>query len=325
MGKAASELLTALLQAREPVLLTGPVEPDGDSLGACLALQRVLRAKGRRVDVAGHAAHRYQGLPGVSELVPDEAVRPIYGAVVVLDGDRHRLHPSTEAAFEAAPVKAIIDHHASTRPDGYTVRWLDPAATSTTEMLYWALDEWSVPLDPELAELLYVGAIFDTGAFRYSNTTPATHRMAAALLATGIDHASLCTRILMERRESGIRLAGEVYSTLDLLQDGQLALGVVTLDDMQQQGGVGSDLEGLVDSLVFVRGVEVAVLLIERSDTVKASLRSRGRVDVARLAQQLSPTGGGHAKAAGASLSGPVQAAKQQIIGVVGAALAAIP
>ena len=165
-------------------------------------------------------------------------------------------------------------------------------------MLYRLLETWEAVLDRDLATQLYTGAIFDTGGFRYSNTTPETHQMAAALLSTGIEHAAICTRVLMERRSSGLRLAGHVFENATFHLGGELAVGRATLDLKHRFDNIDGDLEGIVDSLVHVLGVEVAVLLVERApDEIKYSLRSRGKVDVARVARELAPVSYTHLRA----------------------------
>lgn len=314
-----------MLQALEGckrVLLSGPVAPDGDSIGACLALQYILRERGVQVDVAGTASYRYDWMPAADQMVPDDEIRPVYDGVVVLDGDRHRLTPPVATAFAASPIKAIIDHHASTTPAGYTHCWLEHEAASTCEMLYHCLETWNVQLNHTLAELLYTGAIFDTGGFRYSNTTPKTHRMAAALVGAGVEHAAICTRVLMERRVGGLRLVGHVYSNATFHLDGELAIGYATLDLKDTFDIVDGDLEGVVDQLVHTTGVEVAVLLVERGpQNIKYSLRSRGLVNVAHVAREIAPSGGGHPKASGVSIEGTVAEAAQIAIDVIGAHL----
>ncbi|MCB9678783.1 MAG: bifunctional oligoribonuclease/PAP phosphatase NrnA [Alphaproteobacteria bacterium] len=315
------EMLEALVRSGR-VLLTGPSQPDGDSIGACLALQRVLRARGVTCEVAGEPSYRYTWMPGVDGMVPDARIEADWPAVVVLDGDRHRLSPRTEAAFTAAPLRGIIDHHASTTNDGYTHFWLAPEAGSACEMLYAQLGAWDVPLDRALAEVLYTGLIFDTGCFRYSNTTPESHAMAARLLEAGIDHAAICLQVLMDKRQSGLRLASEVFAEARFELDGQLAVSTVTLGQRTRLDVADGDLEGLVESLSHVHGVEVGVLLIERADGwCKLSLRSRGKVNVASVAKSLSPSGGGHAKAAGVSLREPLADIRARVISIVGDAL----
>ena len=156
----ADAVLGALEAATGPVLLTGPVSPDGDSLGACLALQRVLAQRGVAAAVCGQASYRYGSLPGIQHLLPDDEVGTDWQLVVVLDGDRHRLTPPVARAFEAAAARAIVDHHGSTVDDGYDHFWVESGAASTTAMLYRAFVARDWPVDAQTAQLLYVGLVF---------------------------------------------------------------------------------------------------------------------------------------------------------------------
>lgn len=320
MSAGADALLGALLAAPS-VLLTGPVRPDGDSIGACLALARVLERHGVTVHVAGTAGYRYDWLPGAEGLLADDAV-PHAHTVVVLDGDRHRLTRDVQPAWQAATVRGIIDHHASTTPDGYDLFWVDADATSTCEMLYLALRRRGEAIDLPMATLLHAGSIFDTGCFRYDNTTPATLAMAADLIAVGVDHAGLAARMLAERRWQGLQALSRITRGATRHVGGRLVLARVPLTLRAELDLVNDDLEGVVEMLVMVTGVEVAALLIERDDTtIKVSLRSRGRVDVCALAAELVPSGGGHRKAAGAVLTADVEALETRIAELVTVAL----
>ncbi len=309
MVEIAEDLLVRVGGSRN-VLLTGPEGPDGDSIGACLALQRVLAARlpDVRVDVAGVPAARYAWMPGADAMVPDARVGA-YDGVVVLDGDRKRLYPEVARAFAGARWTGIIDHHRSTELDGYDVAYLDPGAESTCGMVHGLARAWGVPLDRDLATLLYVGLIFDTGGFRYSNTAPSTHRLAAELLETGIDHARIMLKVLVERRPVALRLLARLLADATFSPDGRLALTACTRAIFDEVGAAEPDLEGVVDVLQHTEGVDLAVVVVERGpERVKLSLRSSGRVDVAKLARSLDPGGGGHAKAAGVVLRAPVDA-----------------
>jgi bifunctional oligoribonuclease and PAP phosphatase NrnA len=317
VDRDAPRVLSALRDGGK-VLLTGPVGPDGDSIGACLALQRVLEAEGIEVVVAGVPPARYAWLPGADRMVPDDQLPDAFGAVAVLDGDRHRLTPEVERRFARAPIKAIVDHHGSTRADGYTHAWIEPSAESTCGMLLRAFRAWEVPLDRELAEQLYVGLVFDTGGFRHSNTTPETHRLAAELLQVGIDHAAISARILAERRPAAVRAMGAVLSEARWAFDGRLAIGAVPLALQRSLALAEGDLEGVVDVLIHAVGTDVAALLVERpGGQVKYSLRSRGDIDVAQVAHQLAVTGGGHPRAAGAVVDATIDEAAERVCDVL--------
>ena len=308
--------LRRLVESATRVLLTGPEDPDGDSFGACLALQRAIRSlTDARVDVAGVAGFRYAWLPGAAEMVPDQAIAGPYDLAIVLDGDRHRLSPPVARAFHRAATTAIVDHHDTTSAQGYTLALIDREAESTCGMVLGLMDAWGLPLDHAFAEQLYVGVIFDTGGFRYSNTSAATHRVAARLLDQGIDHSAIAIRVLMEQRRAGMLLRARVLDTATFHADGAVVLGCVTQGVARQLGATRLDIEGIVDPMVYVQGCEVAVLLVERGPAeIKLSLRSRGLVNVAEIARALNPSGGGHQKAAGVLVEAPLAEVRERVI-----------
>jgi phosphoesterase RecJ-like protein len=282
--------------------------PDGDSIGACLALARAIgHLCDARVDIAGDIPYRYDWMPGADRIIADDKVRTDYDIVVVLDGDCRRLPAPVEHAFRQATLRGIIDHHSSTLPEGYDIALIDAGAASTCEMVYELMLRWDVPLDRELAALLYTGLIFDTGGFRHSNTTSETHRLAATLLDTGLEHTPINIAVLMERRPAGLKLLGHVLERVTFYKSSAVMLGVVDLETCERLGCEFGDVEGIVDAMVFTQGVELACLCVEKNASlIKLSLRSRQRVDVARLAGQLCDGGGGHPRAAGVMIPEPL-------------------
>lgn len=304
MIRQTSELF-ALIRQSTSLLLTGPEGPDGDSIGACLALQQMLQelAPDVKVFVAGVAGYRYRWLQGAEAMLADAAVGQ-YDGVVVLDGDRRRLLPNVAAAFASARWTGIIDHHRSTSPGDYTVACFEPDAESTCGMVYRLGQAWGASLNPSIAAALYTGLIFDTGGFRYANTKPDTFQLAAKLIETGLDHADISRKVLSERRFEGVMLLGRVLVAAERSADGQILLGRCSTALMQELSALDEDIEGIVDALQHVAGVELAVLLVERGpQKVKLSLRSKGKVDVAQFARSLNSGGGGHSRAAGVALS----------------------
>jgi phosphoesterase RecJ-like protein len=319
--EAAGALVGALTACRR-VLLTGPTAPDGDSLGACLALARELARRGGTAVLAGVVPARYRWMPGAERFVAEDLLlergpEP-FDAVVVLDGDRHRLHPVVQRLFAAAPVKGIVDHHASTRRDGYTHAWVEPRAESTCGMLARAMLRWDVPLDPELAAVLYTGLLFDTGGFRHSNTRPDTLRLAARLLEAldgRFEHDVIAVRVLCERTPGALLAMGRILGEVAYHEVPSGLRVAVARATQAIVVSVDGDLEGVVDAVLNTVGTDVGALLVERGPgSVKYSLRSRGSVDVARLAARLHPTGGGHPRAAGASFRGSLDQAEARLI-----------
>ena len=299
-----AQKLRTICQQASSILLTGPIYPDGDSIGACLALARGLRhISNAQIDVAGQASFRYAWLPDAQHMIPDEKVACNYDLAIVLDGDRYRLHPTVDQAYQQSKKKGIIDHHSSTVVSGYDLAIVDVNAASTCEIAFQILEKWGIPLEQETAEQLYTGLIFDTAGFRHSNTKPSTHLLAAQLIDKQIDHSNIAARILMERQVSGIKLLGYALGKIEYLAEQRVSFCVISQQDLILLNCQPGDYEGIVEVMLFTCGVDLACLCIERQPgLIKVSLRSRCEVNVAKLAQTISPDGGGHRRAAGVIL-----------------------
>lgn len=300
-------IFTDAVEGAERIMLTAPDRLDGDAIGALLGLRRALLArwphKQVRVITEEAVPPRYAFLEGATTAFELAGEIPVEGAdlAIVVDGDPGRLGAATPH-FQAAAKTGQIDHHKSSRPEAVDVALLDPAAASTTEMILTVCDHWQVPLDRPLAEALYTGVIFDTNTFRYRMTRPATMRAAARMMEAGIDHATLVERVLMDQPLSKAKLRAKMLDRMVIFHGGRGAWA--RLDGHETKG---VETGGLVDDLLFIEGVELAILvMIKGPRKVKLSLRSRGEVDCCALAQQLSPRGGGHTRAAGATVEGPV-------------------
>lgn len=323
MATLDSTAMRRLIEGAERILLTGPEDPDGDSIGACLALQRaIVKMTGAQVDVAGAASFRYAWMPGADEMLTDTHVVGPYDLAVVLDGDKTRLSPAVDRAFRGAATTAIVDHHDTTSAEGYSLAVIDRHAASTCEMVLVLMDDWGVELDEAFAQLLYAGVIFDTGGFRYSNSSASTHRVAARLLDQGIDHSAIAIRVLMERRRPGMALKARVLDTCAYHAEGAVVQGVVSTELLEELDSRVSDVEGIVETMLYTEGVQVSVLLVERGPgLVKLSLRSRGAVNVAHIAQALHASGGGHERAAGVLLKTTLAEARVRLPKVLGEAV----
>jgi len=327
LNPVMSRLGPLVRQARR-ALLTGPVEADGDSLGATLALASVLRAVNPELDVVtvciAPVPRRYGFLSDIERLVGPDELRGPFDLAFLLDGVRHRIGPVGEF-FDSAATRVLVDHHVSSDPDEYDLALLDVHRASTCEIIYDLArhPQFDVEIDRAMAQQLYTGIAYDTGTFRYSCTTPDTLRLAADLLQTGIDAQQIIERVFLDASYIETVFRGGVMSSIELAARGAIAHASITRDRLSQHDLGDGATEGLINSLVFIEGVEVAFLLVERRPgRIKVSFRSRGAVNVAQVASDLSPMGGGHDRAAGVTLQGALADVHQRVLRRV---LAAFP
>jgi len=291
-------------------VLTTHVNSDGDGVGSEVGFLHLLRARGATAVIANPTAipERFGFLVPAGADKSDRAVKEIERAdvIVVLDiGDLGRLGDlGHRVAARGVPV-ACIDHHVSpgSLPPG--PRLIDPAATATAELVYDFAATLGAKLEPDCARALYVGILTDTGGFRFSNTTPRALRVAGELLESGVDPEWIYEQVYASAPEGRVRLLGEVLQTL--VVEAELGLAWVTVPPgaLERHHADTDDLDGIVEFARSVAGTRLALLFRQLANgRVKVSLRSRGTVDVAELAQRFG--GGGHVKAAGASLEGSI-------------------
>jgi len=209
-----------------------------------------------------------------------------------------------------------IDHHPDNRRYG-TVNWIDPTAAATGEMIYDLLVALGWPIRPDTALGLYTAVHTDTGSFRYSNTTPRTFRIAAALTAAGAEPALVTDRLYQRRPKDALAILGSLLGRVEMSDDGRVATLTVP------EGAASEEFMAAEDLVTYPRsieGVQVALLLREEAGgLVKASLRGKGQVAVNRIAHRFG--GGGHENAAGCTLRATLEEATTALLGAVSLAL----
>jgi phosphoesterase RecJ-like protein len=308
--RRAAQTLVELLEPGMRVALTTHVNADGDGCGSVVALWHLLMDRSVRAAITNPTPFpgRYQFLLEGAERADKsaEAVKHLKraDAVVVTDiSDLGRLgHLGKVIEQITAPV-ACIDHHKSVGllPDG--PRLVDPGACATGELVYDLAQTAGWGLSSKAAKALYVAIMTDTGGFRFSNTTPRTLNVAAHLLAHGLDPEETYSHVYASESEGRIRLIAEVLDTLVVESESGLAWVTVPPGALERHGLQPDDLEGVVEYPRSLRGIKLALLFRPLANgRVKVSFRSMGSVDSARLAESFG--GGGHRKAAGASLAG---------------------
>lgn len=315
---SAARSMVGLFSPNTRIVLTTHVNADGDGLGSEVGLWHLLHNRGCLVTIANPTAipDRLKFLVPPGADASGHAVKEVEraNAVVVLDiSDLGRLGDLGAAVRAAGVPVACIDHHVSpgSLPDG--PRMVAPEATATAELVHdlaVALG-WQIPT--EAARALYVGLLTDTGGFRFSNTTPRCLQVAGALLERGLDPESIYEQVYASAPEGRVRLLAEVLSTLVVEPDNGLAWVTVPPGAIERHGATADDLDGIVEHPRSIAGVRLALLFRQiAGGKVKVSFRSMGTVDVAALAHQFG--GGGHAKASGASLDGPLADAQARVL-----------
>ncbi len=292
--------LTAAVDAGDDILLVAHVNPDGDSLGSALALALALRTLGGRPRVSFDAEpfavpRTLHFLAGQELLVDPVTITTRPGLVVCLDtASRSRL--GRLVRITGGSMVIVVDHHASNTRFG-DLNLVDSEAASTSAMVVDLIDALGVELDADLAAAIYTGLVTDTGSFRFAATTPAVHRLAARLLATGIRH-DLISRALWDTHRFGyLKLLGEVLGRARLEPEHDLAWTWCTQADLRNAGLDYDEIEGFIDTLRTASEAEIALICKQEGDVWKVSVRSRGSVDVGALCAGLG--GGGHRLAAG--------------------------
>jgi phosphoesterase RecJ-like protein len=309
-----------LFDRARDVVLTTHVNPDGDGLGSEAALAAYLQRRGVRARIlnADPAPRRLRFL--ATEAAPFSVYRGFeedglaaVDALVVLDTSvGARLGSLAEALPRLEIPRLRIDHHASGDAPA-ELDLVDPGASSTAELVYRLLVELGAELEPAVAVPLYVGIVYDTGSFRYANTTFETHLAAADLYRHGVRAEALYTHLHATHSAARMRLWGRAFSALTFEGGGRLAWVVVDRTLLAETGATEEDLDGLVEQGRSVEGVEVSILFREdASHETKVSFRSNGAVDVDALARRFG--GGGHRNAAGATVEGPRQEAIERVL-----------
>jgi phosphoesterase RecJ-like protein len=296
-GGVIADLLRSL--SGRSVAVIGHVRPDGDCIGAQVALTRVLRALGASaIAVNEHAVPRNQkafvgDTPFFSPAqVPDLGER--YIASVDCASEK-RL--GTEVRSRIGKIRLNIDHHISNEKFGEK-NFIYPAACATSEVLASVFIDNGLPVDAVTAQALYVGIATDTGQFKFPNTTRQSFELCCKLMALGADPGTAARELYENEPMCKMRLLCAYLESFKFEFGGAVCIGILPADIWAKTGATKEETEGLVDYARDIEGVKIGVILEFREDSVKGSFRAKDdsmRVDL--LAAKFG--GGGHPAAAG--------------------------
>lgn len=302
-----------IIQTSESFLVCSHVNPDGDAVGSMVALGLFLKELGKDVylyltDPVPKIYHFLKGTELIQNALPSGRG---FEVSILLDCSTAKRVGDEFHRYEGKGQVVVLDHHPPLEPME-AISLVDWEASATGELLYRIMEMLDIMPSPDVATALYLAISSDTGSFRFSNTSPRTLSVAAALLEAGADHRLLNERLYESYPPERFFLLAKVLQSLRLTLGGKMAVMEFTRDMSREIGGNEELTEGFVEIPRSIEGVEVAVFMREIDRNVyRVSLRSRGRVDVGQLA--FSFKGGGHNNAAGCTLHG----SREKVLGIL--------
>ncbi len=301
------------------VALSTHINADGDGCGSESGLARLLAAQGMTVrvvnptpwpdlfrfllgdDVADASAQGSEALLGIDVLV-------------VLDiNDVTRLGALAETVRALTIPKLVIDHHVPGRDPAGGIVFADSTACATGELVFDLAQTLGWPVTPEIARSLYTAILTDTGGFRFSNTTPRAHAIAAELMAAGVNQEEIYRRVYASAPVGRVRLLAEVLQTLGVDETLGLSWLSMRAGALNDYGVRQEDLDGIVEHARSIAGTKLAIFFRDLGHgKVKASFRSTGAFDANAFARRYG--GGGHVRAAGALIPGRLDEVRERVL-----------
>ena len=280
--------------------------PDGDALGSALGLHIMLRKMGKESVLLfsrEEVPQKYLFMAGMDEVAAEAHPDPQVDDAVFVALEC----PSTERisgygeAAKRARILVNIDHHPDNRVYG-DINVILPEAPSTTAIIMGLADDLGVVIDADTATCLYVGLVTDTGRFQYDNTTAEAFELAARLVTLGAEPHRVFQEIYERVGYGALRLLGVILARAEYLPNDRLIWSIIRQEDLNENGADMRDSESFIDFLRSVNGAQAAMLVKEHEEgRYRISLRSRGKVDVSRIAHLKG--GGGHRNAAGFTMN----------------------
>lgn len=290
------------LTEAKTIAIGGHVRPDGDCVCSVMALYRYLKKEvpGARIDVyLEEPPAVFQVLEDVKDIKSEFNTDITYDIFFALDCNEERLGDA-QPIFARARRRINIDHHISNTGCGN--EWVvEPERSSTAELLYELMDHSLV--DGEIAKAIYLGIAHDTGVFRFSNTSPRTMEIASELLKFGFDFSGLVETTYYEKTYLQSQIMGRAILGSVRFMDNRCVVSMVSRRMMEFYCVGPKDLDGIVNQLQGIKGVDCAIFMYEIGTLeYKVSMRSNGTVDVSQVAAKFG--GGGHVRAAGCTMNG---------------------
>lgn len=313
------EKTVGLIRKNKNFLITTHTNLEGDALGSELAFYNLLKKLGKKAKIINgdDVPEEYRFLPGINNLnkLKKKFKEPIrFDCFVALDCSDLRRTGEVYLMNKENKTILNIDHHISNERFG-DVNWIEPYASSCSEMVYRLYKKMRIPIDRDTAICLYVGILTDTGSFKYKNTTSFTHRAAAELLKYGIDVPQIYKNIYGNIPFQDMKFLSTVLPKIKRQAQGRIAWFQIERRMLKGKNLTFDLSENLLSFARSIKNVEVAVLFKEnlgRKNEIRVNLRSQGKVDVNKIASFFG--GGGHKTASGATVIGKIDSVRRKVL-----------
>lgn len=301
-----------LINTSDKICIAGHTAPDGDCIGSVMALYKFLKPlkKNLRVMIDGTIPFNYK--PFADESIIAQAYdNEKFDLLFVLDTSDTKRLGKFEDVLKNSNKRVVIDHHKTNTGFG-DINIIDPEMSSTGELLYDIMKLTGMEITKEVAVLLYVAILTDTGKFSYRNTSSRTHIKAAELIDLGVNVSEIDNLVYNSKPANVVKAFLESVSNVEFYYDKKLGITAITKDILLRNNVDMADVDGVVEYIREIREIEVSCVLKEYDDCTKVSLRSKNDIDVSAIS--LKYQGGGHAKAAGFELKDNIENTKKIIL-----------
>lgn len=289
-----------LINQSEKIGLISHINPDADNLGSLTALSESLRLYGKNVITIciDTVPYNLEFLHGIDKFTKDWDQD--YDLLIALDSSALDRFGKAVGILDRAKYTINIDHHISNNLD-FDINIVNPTASSTGEVLYKVITEAKLPININVAESIYTAIVGDSGSFKYDTVSSNTFKVAAELTDLGIDRDKINTNLYSKNRLSKLKLLSLAIERMTIIPEKKFVYSYLNDEDFEKYNALDADIEGIIEFLRDIDGIEVALLLRESSTGYKGSMRSKSYYNVSEFSLKFE--GGGHLRAAGFTIN----------------------
>ncbi len=306
------EILNQIKNAESIVVVTHQT-PDGDAVGSSLAMKLALESMGKNPDVIiPEVPSVYDFLPGREDIKASSDIEKYELAISVDCATEMRI--DGKEYFENAKHTIVIDHHGSNTMYG-DFNYVNPVSPACCDILAGVFDYYNINITKDIGTCLLTGIITDTGGFKYPSTTAETFEFAAELLRKGVNVSEIYKRTMDTMSRATFELTKRVMERMEILENGKVAFTYITKQDVNEVDAKPGDHEGLVNIGRNLDGIEVSIFIRqneENKDEYRVSMRTNGDINASDICLMFG--GGGHPRAAGATVEGTVEEVKEKLM-----------